>query len=213
MNPKIDLTFAAGLRSIVRQDPDVILIGEIRDRETAEIAIQSSLTGHLVFSTLHTNDAASAVTRLIDMGIEPFLVTSSVIAIIAQRLVRVLCPHCKEEYVPDKESLANLGLNKSVLKDHTFYRKKGCNLCMQTGYRGRTAIFEIMTVDDDIKRLVLKTSDANQINELAIKHGMITLQQDGIQKVLKGITTTEEVLRVTRTIKRTEDVDDIIIET
>jgi general secretion pathway protein E len=213
VNPKIDLTFAAGLRSIVRQDPDVILIGEIRDRETAEIAIQSSLTGHLVFSTLHTNDAASAVTRLIDMGIEPFLVTSSVIAIIAQRLVRVLCPHCKEEYVPDKESLANLGLNKSVLKDHTFYRKKGCNLCMQTGYRGRTAIFEIMTVDDDIKRLVLKTSDANQINELAIKQGMITLQQDGIQKVLKGITTTEEVLRVTRTINRAEDVDDIIIET
>lgn len=213
VNPKIDLTFAAGLRSIVRQDPDVILIGEIRDRETAEIAIQSSLTGHLVFSTLHTNDAASAVTRLIDMGIEPFLVTSSVIAIIAQRLLRVLCPHCKEEYVPDKESLANLGLNKSVLKDHAFYRKKGCNLCMQTGYRGRTAIFEIMTVDDDIKRLVLKTSDANQINDLAIKHGMITLQQDGIQKVMNGITTTEEVLRVTRTVKRTEGVDDIIIET
>jgi len=213
VNPKIDLTFASGLRSIVRQDPDVILIGEIRDRETAEIAIQSSLTGHLVFSTLHTNDAASAVTRLIDMGIEPFLVTSSVVAIIAQRLVRVLCPHCKEEYVPDKESLANLGLNKSVLKDHTFYRKKGCNLCMQTGYRGRTAIFEIMTVDDEIKRLILKTSDANQINELAIKHGMITLQQDGIQKVMRGITTTEEVLRVTRTLKRTEGVDDIIIET
>ncbi|MBN1473746.1 MAG: type II secretion system ATPase GspE [Syntrophaceae bacterium] len=213
VNPKIDLTFAAGLRSIVRQDPDVILIGEIRDRETAEIAIQSSLTGHLVFSTLHTNDAASAVTRLMDMGIEPFLVTSSVIAIIAQRLVRVLCPHCKEEYVPDKETLSNLGLNKSVLKDNTFFRKKGCNLCMQTGYRGRTAIFEIMTVDDEIKRLVLKTSDANQINDLAIKHGMITLQQDGIQKVMKGITTAEEVLRVTRTINRAEDVDDIIIET
>jgi len=213
VNPKIDLTFAAGLRSIVRQDPDVILIGEIRDRETAEIAIQSSLTGHLVFSTLHTNDAASAVTRLIDMGIEPFLVTSSVIAIIAQRLVRVLCPHCKEVYVPDRESLANLGLDKSVLKDHTFYRKKGCNLCMQTGFRGRTAIFEIMRVDDDIKKLVLKTSDANQINDLAIKRGMITLQKDGIQKVLKGITTAEEVLRVTRTIKRAEDVDDIIIDT
>ncbi|HDQ03964.1 MAG TPA: type II secretion system protein GspE [Deltaproteobacteria bacterium] len=213
VNPKIDLTFAAGLRSIVRQDPDVILIGEIRDRETAEIAIQSSLTGHLVFSTLHTNDAASAVTRLIDMGIEPFLVTSSVIAIIAQRLVRVLCPHCKEEYVPDKEALANLGLNKSLLKDNTFYRKAGCNLCMQTGYRGRTAIFEIMTVDDEIKKLVLKTSDANQINELAIKRGMITLQKDGVQKILAGITTTEEVLRVTRTLNRIEDADDIIIET
>jgi general secretion pathway protein E len=206
VNPKIDLTFAVGLRSIVRQDPDVILIGEIRDRETAEIAIQSSLTGHLVFSTLHTNDAASAVTRLIDMGIEPFLVTSSVIAIIAQRLVRVLCPHCKEVYVPDKESLTNLGLDKAVLKNNTFYRKKGCNLCMQTGFRGRTAIFEIMIVDDEIKRLILKTSDANQINELAIKRGMITLQKDGIYKVMNGITTAEEVLRVTRSLNRKEDI-------
>jgi general secretion pathway protein E len=206
VNPKIDLTFAAGLRSIVRQDPDVILIGEIRDRETAEIAIQSSLTGHLVFSTLHTNDAASAVTRLIDMGIEPFLVTSSIIAIIAQRLVRVLCPHCKEVYVPDEETLTNLGLDRSVLQKNTFYRKNGCNLCMQTGFRGRTAIFEIMIVDDEIKRLVLKTSDANQINELALKQGMITLQKDGIYKVLNGITTTEEVLRVTRSLNRTEDI-------
>ena len=209
VNPKIDLTFAAGLRSIVRQDPDVILIGEIRDRETAEIAIQSSLTGHLVFSTLHTNDAASAVTRLIDMGIEPFLVTSSIIAIIAQRLVRMLCPHCKEVYVPDEESLANLGLGRSVLQNNTFYRKKGCNLCMQTGFRGRTAIFEIMIVDDEIKRLILKTSDANQINELALKRGMITLQKDGIDKVLAGITTTEEVLRVTRSLNRA---DDIVLE-
>ena len=209
VNPKIDLTFAAGLRSIVRQDPDVILIGEIRDRETAEIAIQSSLTGHLVFSTLHTNDAASAVTRLIDMGIEPFLVTSSIIAIIAQRLVRMLCPHCKEVYVPDEESLANLGLDRSVLQNNTFYRKKGCNLCMQTGFRGRTAIFEIMIVDDEIKRLILKTSDANQINELALKRGMITLQKDGIDKVLAGITTTEEVLRVTRSLNRA---DDIVLE-
>ncbi len=206
VNPKIDLTFAAGLRSIVRQDPDVILIGEIRDRETAEIAIQSSLTGHLVFSTLHTNDAASAVTRLIDMGIEPFLVTSSIVAIIAQRLVRVLCLHCKEVYTPDEETLANLGLNLSVLQNNTFYRKKGCNLCMQTGFRGRSAIFEIMVVDDNIRRLVLKTSDANQINELAVKQGMITLQQDGIQKVMAGITTTEEVLRVTRSLNRKDDI-------
>ena len=206
VNPKIDLTFAAGLRSIVRQDPDVILIGEIRDRETAEIAIQSSLTGHLVFSTLHTNDAASAVTRLIDMGIEPFLVTSSIVAIIAQRLVRVLCLHCKEVYTPDEETLANLGLNLSVLQNNTFYRKKGCNLCMQTGFRGRSAIFEIMVVDDNIRRLVLKTSDANQINELAVMQGMITLQQDGIQKVMAGITTTEEVLRVTRSLNRQDDI-------
>jgi general secretion pathway protein E len=206
VNPKIDLTFAAGLRSIVRQDPDVILVGEIRDRETAEIAIQSSLTGHLVFSTLHTNDAASAVTRLIDMGIEPFLVTSSVVAIIAQRLVRLLCPHCKEVYVPDEETLSNLGLSMSVLSDNIFYRKKGCNLCMQTGFRGRTALFEILVVDDNIKRMVLKTSDANQINELAVKQGMITLQQDGIRKILSGVTTTEEVLRVTRSLSRKEDI-------
>jgi len=206
VNPKIDLTFAAGLRSIVRQDPDVILVGEIRDRETAEIAIQSSLTGHLVFSTLHTNDAASAVTRLIDMGVEPFLVTSSVVAIIAQRLVRVLCPHCKEVYAPDEETLANLGLPGSVLRDNTFYRKKGCNLCMQTGFRGRTAIFEILVVDDAVRKLVLKTSDANQISELAVRRGLITLQQDGIQKVLAGITTTEEVLRVTRSLARQEDI-------
>jgi general secretion pathway protein E len=146
------------------------------------------------------------VTRLIDMGIEPFLVTSSIVAIIAQRLVRVLCPHCKEVYTPDEETLANLCLDPSVLMDNTFYSKKGCNLCMQTGFRGRTAIFEIMVVDDNVKRLVLKTSDANQINELAVKQGMITLQQDGIQKVMAGITTAEEVLRVTRSLARKEDI-------
>jgi len=206
VNPKIDLTFAAGLRSIVRQDPDVILVGEIRDRETAEIAIQSSLTGHLVFSTLHTNDAASAVTRLIDMGVEPFLVTSSLVAIIAQRLVRLLCPHCKEVYVPDSETLANLGLKQSAVSNNTFYRRKGCNLCMQTGFRGRTAIFEILIVEDNLKKLILKTSDSNQISEMAIKQGMITLQQDGIKKVLAGLTTAEEVLRVTRSLPRNDDI-------
>ena len=204
VNPKIDLTFAAGLRSIVRQDPDVILVGEIRDRETAEIAIQSSLTGHLVFSTLHTNDAASAVTRLIDMGIEPFLVTSSVIAIVAQRLIRVLCPKCKEAYIPDDESLANVGIDKKRLDNHVLYIRKGCPACMNTGYRGRTAIFEIMIMDEDIRRLVLKTSDANQINDLAIGRGMATLLQSGAEKVLQGITTLEEVLRVTRIIARRE---------
>jgi len=146
------------------------------------------------------------VTRLIDMGIEPFLVTSSIIAIIAQRLVRLLCPHCKEIYTPDEETLANLGLTVAVLANNTFYRKKGCNLCMQTGFRGRTAIFEILIVDDNIKRLILKTSDANQVNELAVCQGMITLQQDGIRKVLTGITTTEEVLRVTRSLARKEDI-------
>jgi general secretion pathway protein E len=207
VNPKINLTFAAGLRSIVRQDPDVILVGEIRDRETAEIAIQSSLTGHLVFSTLHTNDAASAVTRLIDMGIEPFLVTSSAIAIIAQRLVRVVCPKCKEAYEPDDESLANMGISKEVLSRHVLYRRKGCHACMNTGYRGRTAIFEIMIMEDAIKRLILKTSDSNQINDLAIQHGMANLLYDGAQKVLAGITTIEEVFRVTRFLKRETEVD------
>jgi general secretion pathway protein E len=207
VNPKIDLTFAQGLRSIVRQDPDVILVGEIRDRETAEIAIQSSLTGHLVFSTLHTNDAASAVTRLIDMGIEPFLVTSSVIAIIAQRLVRVLCPKCKEAYTPDDESLANLGIDKNHLDRHSLYRKQGCAACMNTGYRGRTAIFEILILDDPLKRLILKTSDANQIQDEAMKRGMTNLLVDGARKVLEGTTTIEEVFRVTRILKRENDLE------
>jgi general secretion pathway protein E len=208
VNPKIDLTFANGLRSIVRQDPDVILVGEIRDLETAEIAIQSSLTGHLVFSTLHTNDAASAVTRLIDMGIEPFLVTSSVIAILAQRLVRVLCPRCKEPYIPDEASLVNIGIRPEALDIHTIYRKNGCLSCMNTGYRGRTGIFEILVMDEPLKRLVLATSDSNQLNDLAIKRGMKNLYGDGVQKVLDGTTTNEEVLRVTRILKREEDVED-----
>jgi general secretion pathway protein E len=207
VNPKIDLTFAQGLRSIVRQDPDVILVGEIRDRETAEIAIQSSLTGHLVFSTLHTNDAASAVTRLIDMGIEPFLVTSSVIAIIAQRLVRVLCPKCKEAYTPDDESLSNLGIDKKKLDRHPLYRRQGCASCMNTGYRGRTAIFEILVLDDPLKRMILKTSDANQIQDEAMRRGMTNLLADGARKVLAGVTTIEEVFRVTRIIKRETDLE------
>jgi general secretion pathway protein E len=197
VNPKIDLTFAKGLRSIVRQDPDVILVGEIRDKETAEIAIQSSLTGHLVFSTLHTNDAASTVTRLIDMEIEPFLVSSSVIVVIAQRLVRMLCPDCKESYIPDDESLATIGIEERMLGNHKIYRSKGCPSCMNTGYRGRTAIFEMMIFNDDLKKLILKTSDANQIREAAIKSGMSTLMRDGARKVLEGMTSIEEVYRVT----------------
>ena len=198
VNPKIDLTFAMGLRSIVRQDPDVILVGEIRDRETAEIAIQSSLTGHLVFSTLHTNDAASAVTRIIDMGIEPFLVSSSVIAIIAQRLVRVLCSDCKESYVPDDASLAKVGIERAQLRDNRVYHPKGCQACMHTGYRGRTAIFEMMVMDDNLKKLVLKISDANQIRKEAVQAGMLTLMRDGTQKVIEGTTNIEEIFRVTR---------------
>jgi len=201
VNPKIDLTFAKGLRSIVRQDPDVILVGEIRDLETAEISIQSALTGHLVFSTLHTNDSASAVTRLIDMGIERFLVSSSVIAILAQRLVRVICNECKEAYVPDKESLESIGLSLDDLHDlklKKIFRGAGCPACLQTGYKGRTGIFEFMILDDDLKNLILKTTDSNTIKRKAVQKGMTTIRQDGGQKVLEGVTTIEEVFRVTQ---------------
>jgi len=197
VNPKIDLTFANGLRSIVRQDPDVILIGEIRDLQTAEIAIQSALTGHLVFSTLHTNDSAGAITRLTDMGIEPFLVTSSVIAILAQRLVREICSYCKEDYTPDDESLANIGITPDILQGRKLFRGRGCPECLNTGYRGRTGIFELMLMNEPLQTLTLKTSDANTIKQKAIDQGMITLRTNGAQKVLEGVTTIEEVFRVT----------------
>jgi general secretion pathway protein E len=196
VNPKIDLTFANGLRSIVRQDPDVILVGEIRDTETAKIAIQSALTGHLVFSTLHTNDSASAVTRLVDMGVEPFLVTSSVSAILAQRLVRILCS-CKEPYSPTAESLASINITPAMLAGHTVFRIKGCPVCLQTGHRGRKGIFELMILDDPINEIILKSADANAIKQKAVEQGMVTLRRDGAQKVLAGLTTIEEVYRVT----------------
>jgi general secretion pathway protein E len=156
------------------------------------------LTGHLVFSTLHTNDSASAVTRLIDMGIEPFLVTSSVLSILAQRLVRVICKDCKEPYTPDQESLQNIGLTPDMLADNQIYRGRGCPSCLNTGYMGRTGIFELMDVDDTVKNTILKTSDANAIKHKAIEQGMITLRQAGAQKVLEGLTTIEEVFRVTQ---------------
>jgi general secretion pathway protein E len=196
VNPKINLTFASGLRSMVRQDPDVILVGEIRDRETADIAIHAALTGHLVFSTLHTNDAASAVTRLTDMDIEPFLVSSAVQAIIAQRLVRVLCPHCKEPYEPEEAQWTELGLDKAG--SGPIFRAKGCEKCLETGYRGRTGIYEFLRMSESIKGLVLQTSDSNQINRAARKEGMVSLRKDGIQKVTEGKTTISEVLRVTQ---------------
>jgi general secretion pathway protein E len=197
VNPKINLTFAAGLRSILRQDPDVIMIGEIRDRETAEIAIHASLTGHLVFSTLHTNDAASAATRLIDMGIEPFLVASSVIAVLAQRLVRKVCKDCREAYHPEDEELIRLGIVPLKTRP-TFYRGVGCAACSQTGYRGRTGIYELMVLDDEIRRLIGAKADASAIKQAAIAKGMITLKDDGADKVFHGITTTEEVMRITQ---------------
>ena len=196
VNPKIDLTFASGLRSIVRQDPDVILVGEIRDTETAEIAIQSALTGHLVFSTLHTNDSAGAITRLRDMGIEQFLIASSVNAILAQRLVRIICTHCKEEYTPEPEMLKRIGVAEEACHNQRAYRGKGCVKCFHTGYKGRCGIFELLLMDQDMKALVLQTSDANQIKKRAIENGMISLQKDGAMKVLQGITTIEEVYRV-----------------
>ena len=196
VNPKIDLTFASGLRSIVRQDPDVILVGEIRDTETAEIAIQSALTGHLVFSTLHTNDSASAITRLRDMGIEPFLIASSINAVLAQRLVRIICPDCREEYTASREELKRIGLDKEDTKGGKVYRGRGCVKCHQTGYKGRCGIFELLLMSRDMKSLVLQTSDANQIKEQAVANGMITLRRDGAMKVLQGVTTIEEVLRV-----------------
>ncbi len=195
VNPKIDLTFARGLRSIVRQDPDVILIGEIRDKETAEIAVQSALTGHLVFSTLHTNDSASAITRLVDIGVEPFLISSSVIAVGAQRLVRVLCKECKEPFIPDNVMLKGIGIPQQALKDHTIYRAKGCPSCFNTGYKGRVAIMEIMKLDEHLKSVILKTYDSNVIKAQAKK--MTTLRQDGVMKILDGITTIEEMVRVT----------------
>ncbi len=197
VNPKIDLTFAHGLRSIVRQDPDVILVGEIRDLETAEIAVQSALTGHLVFSTLHTNDSASAITRLVDLGVEPFLISSSVVAVVAQRLVRVLCQNCREPYKPDI-GLQRLGLRPDRLKNYTFYRAKGCDQCFHTGYRGRIAIFEFLMLGYKLKTLIQRTYDSFQIKQEALKLGLVTLRRDGIEKVLRGITTIEEVVRVTQ---------------
>jgi general secretion pathway protein E len=197
VNPKIDLTFASGLRSIVRQDPDVILVGEIRDTETAKIAIQSALTGHLVFSTLHTNDAASAITRLIDMGVEPFLISSSVNAILAQRLVRIICQDCKVAYTADPEALKKLGLDPEKIKGMQVYRGRGCPKCHHTGFKGRCGIFELLIMDRTMKNLVLKTANATNIREQAVKNGMITLRRDGADKVLAGITTIEEVYRVT----------------
>ncbi len=198
VNSKIELTFANGLRSIVRQDPDVILIGEIRDRETAEIAIQASLTGHLVFSTLHTNDSASAVTRLVDMGVESFLVTSSVNAIIAQRLVRKTCTHCKEDYYPDEATLATVGMTLDMLDNKPLLRGKGCPECMSTGYKGRLGIFEVLVLSEELRRMILTTSDAGQIQAQALKEGMVSLRSDGIGKILAGLTSIEEVFRVTQ---------------
>lgn len=198
VNPKIDLTFARGLRAIVRQDPDVILIGEIRDAETASIAVQSALTGHLVFSTLHTNDSAGAITRLVDIGVEPFLISSSVVAVIAQRLVRILCDTCKTPCRPPEAVLKTIGISQEQMENAVIYQAGGCEQCFKTGYRGRRGIFEIMVMDEELKGMILKTFDATQIKQTAIRKQMKTLRESGIEKILSGMTTIEEVLRVTQ---------------
>jgi len=198
IRPKINFTFANALRSILRQDPDIIMIGEMRDSETAHIAVQSALTGHLVFSTLHTNDALSSLTRLIDMGVAPFLISSSVIGVMAQRLVRKICPRCIEEYIPERSVLENLKINFNLpeIDKHRLYRGKGCDYCKNTGYRGRTAIFEMVKINDEIRSMITKNTSSNEIKALAIKNGMYTLMDNGILKALKGVTTIDEVLRV-----------------
>jgi general secretion pathway protein E len=197
VNRKIGLTFANGLRAIVRQDPDIILVGEIRDKETAEIAIQSALTGHLLFSTLHTNDAAGAVTRLLDMGVESFLLSSTVLGILAQRLVRVNCPHCREPIEPDPKLIQSMRLSPEQIREVTFLQGRGCDQCRNTGFIGRTAIFEYLPVDDEIRRQINKRSSTEVIKKAAIGKGHRTLRQDGWEKVKAGVTTLSEVLRVT----------------
>ncbi|MDO9464631.1 MAG: ATPase, T2SS/T4P/T4SS family [bacterium] len=195
-NPKAGLTFVNGLRSIVRQDPDVIMIGEIRDHETADIASQAALTGHLVFSTLHTNDAPGAVIRLVNMGIEPFLIAGSVIGVVAQRLVRRICSRCKESYKPSRVLLRRLGLEEN--KSYLFHRGRGCKECKETGYKGRAGLFELLRVSDEIRELIIKGISSTAIRKKAEKEGMKPLREDGISKILQGVTTIEEVTRVTQ---------------
>jgi general secretion pathway protein E len=197
VNPQIGLTFASGLRHIVRQDPDVIMVGEIRDRETAEIAIRAALTGHLVLSTLHTNDAPSAITRLTDMGVENYLLTSSLVAVLAQRLVRVICGQCRREETVSGAWLRSVGLDVSGA-EQTIHRGAGCEACAHTGFRGRVGIFELMELDEEIRRLILAGADSNSLARTARARGMRTLFEDGWRKVLEGITTPEELVRVTQ---------------
>jgi general secretion pathway protein E len=198
VKPSIGLTFANALRSIVRQDPDVILIGEVRDSETAEIAIHSALTGHLVLSTLHTNDAPSAITRLIDMGMEDYLLSSTIIGILAQRLIRIACPHCQFPHEPDPAILQEMGGGGEHPKGWQIIEVKGCEQCAHTGYWGRSGIFEFLEIDDDIRKLILEKKDSSLIKEMARKKGMRTLREDGWLKVKQGMTTVFEVLRVTQ---------------
>lgn len=198
VNQKAGLTFASALRSILRQDPDIIMIGEIRDSETAEIAVRAAITGHLVLSTIHTNDAPTTVDRLIDMGVENFLISSSLIGVISQRLVRKICPYCKEEYTPDPEELFALGLNDD--REYKFYRGKGCNYCSNKGYLGRTGIYEIMAVNRELRSMMLKNNGIDELSDAAVRNGMKTIREGCIEKILKGETTVEEYMRVAYSI-------------
>lgn len=197
VNPKIGLKFASGLRAIVRQDPDIILVGEIRDKETADIAIQSALTGHLLFSTLHTNDSCGAITRLLDMGVENFLLSSTLLGVLAQRLVRVICPFCKEQTLPEERLIKSMGIGKDEAAKIKFFQGKGCQECRHTGFRGRIAIFEFLQIDEDIRKEIINRSSTETIKKTAIKKGLFSLRQDGWEKVKLGQTTISEVLRVT----------------
>ena len=197
INPKVGLTFANALRNILRQDPDIIMVGEIRDLDTAKIAIEAALTGHLVFSTLHTNDAPSSITRLIDMGVEPYLVSSCLLGSLAQRLARVICPYCKEEYSPPSEMIGLMGVEKGT----KFYRGKGCKFCRNTGYLGRTGVFELMVMNDRLREIALRRVPASEVRKVCIKMGMKTLREAGLEKAKKGITTLEEVLRITEDVE------------
>jgi len=197
IDAEIGNTFAAILRAILRQDPDRILVGEIRDVETAEIAVQASLTGHMVFSTLHTNDAPSTVTRLRDMGVPPFLITATVEAILAQRLVRRICTNCREEIVPAADVLADLEVSSDQLVGKKFYRGKGCEKCNRTGYKGRLGLFELLLMNDDIRDMVMRNASTEDLREAARKAGMVTLREAGLNGVFEGLTTAEEIIRET----------------
>ena len=197
INDAVGMTFAAALRAFLRQDPDIIMLGETRDLESAEMAVQASLTGHLVFTTLHTNDAAGAITRLVDMGVEPFLITSSLIGVLGQRLIRKICTGCKTAFTPTDEDLAALGLKRSDIGDNKFYYGKGCNLCQNTGYKGRKAITELLAMDSRINDLVLQNAPTIVIRDKARELGMETMREDGIRAILNGETTMEEVLKYT----------------
>jgi len=201
INAEIGVTYARCLRSILRQDPDKILVGEIRDLETAEIAIHASLTGHLVFSTLHTNDAPSSITRLLDMGLEPYLIAATLESIIAQRLVRTICPKCKKEYDPTDEMLYNINLAKEDVEGQIFYYGEGCSNCNNTGYKGRTAIFEILNITEGIKELIMEESSTEMIRDLGIQEGMRSLREAGIEKIFNGVTTIEEVVKETMALE------------